>query len=51
VFDFAQAAEECVEAEQKLQRTRTAPKWKLPFKPTFTPAEKLAATDKVISQI
>ncbi|GAX81039.1 hypothetical protein CEUSTIGMA_g8474.t1 [Chlamydomonas eustigma] len=47
VLERMQAAEECVEAEQKLQRTRTTPKWKLPFKPTFTPAEKLASTDKV----
>lgn len=42
-----QAAEECVEAEQKLQKTRKAPTWKLPFTPTFTTPEKLAASDKV----
>jgi len=42
-----QAAEECVEAEQKGLRSRKAPKWHLPFKPTFTPADKLKAADKV----
>lgn len=47
VLERMQAAEECVDAEQKFQRTRKAPTWKLPFVPTFTPADKLAASDKV----
>ena len=47
MLERLQCAEECVEAEQKLQRTREAPVWKLPFKPTFTPADKLNATEKV----
>lgn len=42
-----QAAEECVEAEEALQTTRTAPVWKLPFKPTWTSPEKMASTNKV----
>ena len=44
---MTQSAEECVDAEQKAQRTRKAPTWKLPYTPAFTPAAKLAATDKV----
>lgn len=47
MLERLQCAEECVEAEQKAQRTRTAPKWHLPFKPTWTPEEKMKATDKV----
>lgn len=42
-----QAAEQCVDAEQAGQASRTAPLWKLPFQPTFTPQDKLTATDKV----
>jgi len=42
-----QCAEECVDAEQKAQKTRKAPKWALPYTPQWTPADKLAATDKV----
>lgn len=42
-----QASEETVEAEQQIQKYLKAPKWNLPFKPTWTPAEKLNATDKV----
>jgi hypothetical protein len=39
--------QETVEAEQRVQRTRKAPKWVLPYKPSFTPKEKLQATNKV----
>lgn len=42
-----QCAEDCVDAEQSVQASRKAPTWKLPFTPTFTPADKLAASDKV----
>lgn len=42
-----QAAEECVEAEEASQAWRTAPVWKLPYKPTWTSPEKMAATNKV----
>jgi phosphoribosylformylglycinamidine synthase len=42
-----QAAEECAEAEEALQATRTAPVWKLPFKPTWTDSEKMTSTNKV----
>lgn len=42
-----QSAEECVDAEQQGLKSRKAPQWALPFKPTFTPQDKLAATDKV----
>jgi phosphoribosylformylglycinamidine synthase len=42
-----QAAEECVEAEEALQASRTAPVWKLPYKPSWTSPEKMAATSKV----
>lgn len=36
-----QAAEECVNAEQKVQSSRQAPTWTLPFTPTWTPEAKL----------
>lgn len=42
-----QAAEECVDQEQAGLKSRTAPKWVLPFTPTFTPAEQMSSTDKV----
>ncbi|KAL6745568.1 CobB/CobQ-like glutamine amidotransferase domain-containing protein [Haematococcus lacustris] len=42
-----QANEETVAAEQAVQRTRTAPRWHLPFTPSFTPEDKMKATDKV----
>lgn len=42
-----QAAEECVDQEQSGLKSRTAPVWKLPFTPAFTPADKMSSTDKV----
>jgi len=42
-----QAAEECVDQEQSGLKSRTAPTWKLPFTPAFTPADKMSSTDKV----
>jgi phosphoribosylformylglycinamidine synthase len=42
-----QAAEECVDQEQAGLKSRTAPKWVLPFTPTFTPAEQMSNTNKV----
>lgn len=42
-----QCAEDCVTQEQAGLRDAKAPKWVLPFTPAFTPAEKLAASDKV----
>lgn len=42
-----QAAEECVDQEQSGLKSRTAPTWKLPFMPAFTPADKMSSTDKV----
>eukprot|EP00879_Flechtneria_rotunda_P005989 GHRR01006298.1.p1 GENE.GHRR01006298.1~~GHRR01006298.1.p1 ORF type:complete len:1281 (+),score=448.03 GHRR01006298.1:710-4552(+) len=42
-----QAAEECVDQEQSGLRERTAPMWRLPFTPTFTPADKMSASNKV----
>eukprot|EP00798_Chlamydomonas_sp_ICE-L_P025491 gene25491-11147_t len=42
-----QAAEECVAEEEAGMKFRKAPKWTLPFKPAFTPEEKMMATDKV----
>ncbi|PSC73466.1 putative phosphoribosylformylglycinamidine chloroplastic mitochondrial [Micractinium conductrix] len=42
-----QAAEECVEAEAAGLAGRTAPQWRVPFTPSWTPADKLAASDKV----
>lgn len=42
-----QAAEECVDLEQAGLKSRTAPKWVLPFTPTFTPTEQMSNTDKV----
>lgn len=42
-----QAAEECVDQEQAGLKSRTAPKWVLPFTPSFTPADKMSSTDKV----
>lgn len=42
-----QAAEECVDQEQAGLKSRTAPTWKLPFTPAFTPADKMSSSDKV----
>lgn len=42
-----QAAEECVDQEQSGLKSRTAPVWKLPFTPTFTPADKMSKANKV----
>ncbi|WIA34688.1 hypothetical protein OEZ86_013001 [Tetradesmus obliquus] len=42
-----QAAEECVDEEQSGLKGRTAPKWTLPFTPSFTPADKMSSADKV----
>lgn len=42
-----QAAEECVDQEQSGLKSRTAPTWKLPYTPAFTPADKMSSTDKV----
>lgn len=42
-----QAAEECVDEEQRGLKSRTAPKWVLPFVPSFTAADKMSSTDKV----
>lgn len=42
-----QAAEECVDQEQSGLKSLTAPVWKLPFTPAFTPADKMSSTDKV----
>lgn len=39
-----QCAEENVEAEQTGLAARTAPQWRVPFTPAWTPADKLAAT-------
>lgn len=39
-----QAAEECVEAEAAGLAGRTAPQWRVPFTPSWTPADKLAAS-------
>ncbi|GLC44010.1 hypothetical protein PLESTB_000219600 [Pleodorina starrii] len=47
VLERLQAAEECVASEQAGLRTAKAPRWVLPFTPAFTPADKLAAADKV----
>lgn len=42
-----QCAEECVEAERSVQATRKAPKWNIPFVPSWTSEENLTAKDKV----
>jgi phosphoribosylformylglycinamidine synthase len=42
-----QAAEECVDQEQSGLKSRTAPKWTLPFTPSFTPADKMSNANKV----
>jgi len=42
-----QAAEECVDSEQTGLSKRTAPTWKLPFSPTWTPDSVMKGTDKV----
>ncbi|KAL4423911.1 hypothetical protein ABPG75_001212 [Micractinium tetrahymenae] len=42
-----QCAEENVEAEQTGLASRRAPQWRVPFTPAWTPADKLAASDKV----
>jgi phosphoribosylformylglycinamidine synthase len=42
-----QAAEATVTEEQTGLAARTAPQWRLPFTPEWTPPEKLAAQDKV----
>lgn len=39
-----QCAEENVEAEQSGLAARTAPQWRVPFTPAWTPADKLSAT-------
>jgi hypothetical protein len=44
-----QAAEATVAEEQGGLAARTAPQWRLPFTPEWTPPEKLDAQDKVIS--
>lgn len=43
----SQCAEECVEEEQAGLSRREAHKWKLPWKPAYTPADALARADKV----
>lgn len=42
-----QAAEGCVAQEQAGLASRTAPKWVLPFTPSFTPADRMSNSDKV----
>lgn len=42
-----QASEATVAAEQAGLAKRTAPQWRLPFTPEWTPPEKLDAQDKV----
>ena len=42
-----QAAPHTVAAEQRSLAARTAPRWRLPFTPEWTPDSKLQATDKV----
>eukprot|EP00878_Enallax_costatus_P000493 GHUV01000586.1.p1 GENE.GHUV01000586.1~~GHUV01000586.1.p1 ORF type:complete len:953 (+),score=239.62 GHUV01000586.1:313-2859(+) len=42
-----QAAEECVDEEQRGLKSRTAPKWVLPFTPSYTAADNVSSTDKV----
>ncbi len=44
-----QTAEECAEAEEVGMATRTAPKWNVPFTPSWTPEEKInaSASEKV----
>jgi phosphoribosylformylglycinamidine synthase len=42
-----QAAEECVDQEQSGLKSRIAPKWTLPFTPSFTPADKMSNANKV----
>lgn len=42
-----QAAEECVEVEEAGMSSRTAPAWKLPYTPTWTPDSVMQSTDKV----
>ncbi|MEW5304184.1 MAG: hypothetical protein WDW36_006814 [Sanguina aurantia] len=42
-----QSAAECVDAEQSGLKDQKAPKWVLPFTPAFTPADKMASTNKV----
>lgn len=41
-----QAAEETVEAERRGLAAREAPRWALPYTPTWTPDDVLAAADK-----
>jgi phosphoribosylformylglycinamidine synthase len=41
-----QAAEECVQMEEAGMAHRTAPKWKVPFTPAWTPKEKLETDNK-----
>ncbi|CAG9463945.1 unnamed protein product [Pedinophyceae sp. YPF-701] len=41
-----QCAEACVDAEEAVQKSRTAPKWELSYKPAFTPPEKLTDASK-----
>ena len=41
-----QSAEETVEQEQRGLAAREAPRWSLPYTPTWTPEEALAASDK-----
>lgn len=43
----SQATEECVAEEQAGLAKREAHKWKLPWTPAYTPADKLAKSDKV----
>lgn len=47
VLERLQCAEECVDQEQSGLKHAKAPKWALPWRPAFTPADKLAASDKV----
>lgn len=45
-----QAAAHTVEAEQSGLARRTAPQWRLPYTPEWTPNDKLQSTDKVLLQ-
>ena len=47
VLERLQSTEDCVDAEQSSLKTRVGHTWVLPFTPSFTPKEKLAASDKV----
>ncbi|PNH07785.1 putative phosphoribosylformylglycinamidine synthase, chloroplastic/mitochondrial [Tetrabaena socialis] len=46
VLERMQSSEETVSQEQAGLKDAKAPKWVLPFTPAFTPADKLAASDK-----